>query len=150
MSASARGSTSDPVRNAADLVLLSVLADGPLYGYAITKRVAAQSGGAMKLGPGVLYPLLHQLEGEGLLLSSWETIRADDAAESAAAEGGAGGGAEAGGDGASQRGGGRRRKWYRLSARGRRRLAKRIESHRAYHAIIESFIPDAERGGASA
>ena len=74
----------------------------------------------------VLYPLLHQLEREGLLLSSWETIRADA------------------GDG-----GGRKRKWYRLSARGRRRLAKRIEAHRAYHALIESFLPSAERGRAS-
>jgi DNA-binding PadR family transcriptional regulator len=112
----------DLIRGAADLVVLSVLADGPQYGYAITKRVAAKSDGAMKLGAGVLYPLLHQLERDGFLLSSWETIRADNAAD----------GAE---------GDGRRRKWYRLSAKGRRRLAKRIEAHRAYQALIESFLP---------
>ena len=65
MPRSSNTSGSDLIRGAADLVVLSVLADAPLYGYAITKRVAAQSGGTMKLGPGVLYPLLHQLEREG-------------------------------------------------------------------------------------
>lgn len=121
----------DLVRGAADLVVLSVLADGPLYGYAITKRVAAQSDGLMKLGPGILYPLLHQLERDGLLSSNWETIRAD--------------GADHDDDGSS---GGRRRKWYRLSAKGRRRLAKRIEVHRAYQAVIDSFLPAVGRGPA--
>lgn len=118
----------DLVRNAADLVVLSVLADGPLYGYAITKQVVAKSGGVMGMGPGVLYPLLHQLESDGLLLSSWETIKASTAEDD---------------------GPGRRRKWYRLSAKGRRRLAKRIAAHRAYQALIDSFLPDIDQEGAS-
>ena len=39
----------DLVKGAADLLVLSVLADAPLYGYAITKQVAAKSGGAIRL-----------------------------------------------------------------------------------------------------
>ncbi|MHC4992256.1 MAG: PadR family transcriptional regulator [Planctomycetota bacterium] len=113
----------DLIRRSTDLVVLSVLADGPLYGYAIIKRVAAGSDGAIRLTPGVLYPLLHQMEKQGLLLSSWETVQA---------EGGTG----------------RRRKWYRLSAKGRRRLQQRVDSHRAYLAMIESFLPGLDREGA--
>ena len=111
----------DLVKGAADLLVLSVLADAPLYGYAITKQVAAKSGGAIRLTPGVLYPLLHELEKAGLLLSSWETVQAPDNEDEEK---------------------GRKRKWYRLSAKGKKRLAQRIEAHRAYQQMIESFLPD--------
>jgi PadR family transcriptional regulator PadR len=116
----------DQIRNSADLLVLAVLADGPQYGYAIAKQVAARSGGSIRLTPGVLYPLLHQLENQGLLLSSWETIQAP------------------GNDDEDR---GRKRKWYRLSAKGRRRLAQRIHAHRAWQSIVESFIPRTQRGG---
>ena len=113
--------TGDLLKGAGDLLVLSVLADGPQYGYAITKQVAARSGGSIRLTPGVLYPLLHELEKTGLLLSSWETISAaDNEVEDK----------------------GRKRKWYRLSAKGRKRLAQRVATHRAYQAMIESFLPD--------
>ena len=117
----------DLIRRSNDLVVLSVLADGPAYGYAIIKEVGARSGGTIRLGPGVLYPLLHQMEKQGLLRSSWETVHAE---------------------GNEDEGPGRKRKWYRLSARGRRRLMQRVAAHRAYQALIESFLPGVERGGA--
>ena len=41
------------------------------------KQVAARSEGALRLTPGVLYPLLHQMEAQGLLRSSWESVRAE-------------------------------------------------------------------------
>ena len=110
----------DLVKGSADLVVLSVLADGSKYGYAIIKQVAARSQGAIRLTPGGLYPLLHQLERQGLLLSSWDAVHADASAPEGA---------------------GRRRKWYRLSAKGRRRLAQRVAAHRAYQSLIESFLP---------
>jgi PadR family transcriptional regulator PadR len=114
-------SRNDLVKGAADLLVLSVLADAPLYGYAITKQVAAKSGGAIRLTPGMLYPLLHELEKTGLLLSSWETVQAPD------------------NDDAER---GRKRKWYRLSAKGKKRLNQRVAAHRAYQAMIESFLPN--------
>lgn len=107
-----------------ELVLLSVLADGPLYGYAISKRVAAGSEGAMRLTPGVLYPLLRSLEAQKLIEATWETVRSERAEE----------GTE-----------GRKRKWYRLSAKGRRHLAKRVAAHRERQAMIERFLPEAGR-----
>ncbi len=113
--------SNDLLKGAADLLVLSVLADAPLYGYAITKQVAAKSGGTIRLTPGVLYPLLHELEKAGLLLSSWETVQAPDNNDTEK---------------------GRKRKWYRLSARGKKRLSQRVAAHRAYLAMIESFLPD--------
>ncbi len=119
-----------PSADPAELVILSLLADGPMYGYAITKEVGARSEGKLRLTPGVLYPLLKQLEAEGLIASSWETVRSERAAAS-----------DAGDDE-----GGRKRKWYRLSAKGRKRLAQRVAAHRAYRAVIDLFIPGGHDG----
>lgn len=118
-----------------ELVVLAVLADGPQYGYAITKQVGARSGGEIKLSPGVLYPLLSLLEKQGLITSMWEEVRAERAE-----------GADAG-EGVAASGRGRRRKWYKLSAKGTKRLAQRIEAHRAHQRMIESFLPGAPVDG---
>jgi DNA-binding PadR family transcriptional regulator len=116
-----RSNPNDLLRGAIDLVVLSVLGEGPMYGYLIIKRVAGRSEGSIRLTPGALYPLLHRMEKQGLLLSSWEEIRAE------------------GNDAA---GTGRKRKWYRLSAKGGRRLEQRVAAHRAYQAVLESFLPE--------
>jgi DNA-binding PadR family transcriptional regulator len=123
----------NPTQDPADLVILSLLAEGPMYGYAIAKEVSSRSDGALRLTPGVLYPLLKQLETDGLILSSWETVRSD---RSPAGE-------EDRAQGTEGQPGGRKRKWYRLSAKGRKRLAQRIAAHRAYRAVIDLFIPAA-------
>lgn len=114
----------DRQRDASELVVLSLLEEGPMYGYRISKEVAARSDNQLRLTPGVLYPLLQELEAEGLILSSWEEIRSDRAADE---------------------GEGRKRKWYRLSAKGRKRLEKRVEAHRAYTALINAFIRPGDR-----
>ncbi|MBC7833927.1 MAG: helix-turn-helix transcriptional regulator [Phycisphaerales bacterium] len=102
-----------------ELAVLAVLSEESLYGYAITKAAAARSRGEIKLGPGVLYPLLAGMEKQGLILSTWEAVKADPDDEAAT---------------------GRRRKWYRLSAKGRKRLEQRIKAHREYHAMMEAFL----------
>ena len=107
----------------AELVVLSVLADDTLYGYAITKRVAARSSDGIVLTPGVLYPLLAKLESQGLIDSTWETVKSERNDEE---------------------GGGRRRKWYRLSSKGRKRLASRVQAHRQYQSMIQAFIAPLE------
>jgi DNA-binding PadR family transcriptional regulator len=108
-----------PSQSAVELVLLSVLGDGPQYGYAISKRVAAGSEGAIRLTPGVLYPLLRTLEKQGLIAATWETVKSERAEEGTQ---------------------GRKRKWYRLSAKGRKHLDQRIAAHRAHQAMIERFL----------
>ena len=54
-----------------DLLLLSVLADGPAHGYAIIAQLRERSGQAFTLPEGTVYPALHRLEAAGLLRSSW-------------------------------------------------------------------------------
>lgn len=128
----ARPEPSQPAPSDAELVVLSVLDEGSLYGYAITKKVAVRSEGGFALPPGVLYPLMARLERDGLIASSWDEVRSERSE--------------------ADEGPGRRRKWYRLTAKGRRRLAQRIEAHRGYRAMIEVFIsgraPRGEESGA--
>lgn len=50
-----------------DFHVLLVLADGPLYGYAILKAVADESGGAFRPEIGSLYRVLARLLSDGLV-----------------------------------------------------------------------------------
>ena len=70
-------------------IILSILAAGESYGYAILQRIEDLSHGELSWDDSTLYPVLHRLENEGLLSSSWRV--ADN---------------------------GRRRKYYRLTAKG--------------------------------
>lgn len=45
-----------------------------MYGYEITQRVKDLTGGELNITEGALYPLLHRLEGAGLLEVEMENI----------------------------------------------------------------------------
>jgi len=85
-------------------MVLSVLAQGETYGYALIQRVRELSGGRLEWSDGMLYPVLHRLEKERLIKSSWRT------AES-----------------------GRRRKYYRIAATGHTELARQRQQWTAVH-----------------
>lgn len=53
-------------------LILAVLADGPLHGYAIAREVERRSADALSLGEGILYPSLRNLEEDRLLVGSWQ------------------------------------------------------------------------------
>lgn len=76
-------------------LILSILADGESYGYAIAKRVGELSDGTLQWTEGMLYPLLHRLERQGHIEGRW------GAAES-----------------------GRKRKYYRITRAGRAHLTE--------------------------
>jgi len=42
------------------------------YGYQIIQRVKTVSGGKLQWSDGMLYPVLHRLEKEGLIISQWK------------------------------------------------------------------------------
>lgn len=84
----------DLVAASATPLVLSILSEGESYGYAIIKRVDELSGGELQWTDGMLYPVLHRLERNGYVKSSW---------------------------GRSETG--RRRKYYRLTDRGSQELA---------------------------
>lgn len=54
-----------------DLLLLSILANGPAHGYAIIESLRTKSKGTFDLPEGTVYPALHRLEDQGLLKSTW-------------------------------------------------------------------------------
>ncbi len=57
-------------------IILKLLAEqGRMYGYEITQRVKELSGGEILLTEGALYPTLHKLEAEGLVVT--ETVNID-------------------------------------------------------------------------
>src|SRR5215471_18083788 len=74
-------------------LVLSILADGESYGYEIIQKVRELSEEEIEWTDGMLYPVLHRLEGEGLIVSEWKS--ADT---------------------------GRDRKYYRISPKGRKSL----------------------------
>ncbi len=83
----------DLVAASARPLILSILAAGESYGYELTRKVRELSQGAVAGSDGMLYPVLHRLEREGLVVSEWKQSET-----------------------------GRERKYYRLSSNGRRSL----------------------------
>jgi DNA-binding PadR family transcriptional regulator len=59
----------DLVAASATPLVLSILTQGENYGYAIIKRVRQLSGGKIQWTDGMLYPVLHRLENQGLIKS---------------------------------------------------------------------------------
>ena len=91
-------------------LVLAVLSRGESYGYAIIQEVRTQSGGTLEWSEGMLYPVLHRMEKEKLILASWKV-----------------------GDN------GRKRKYYRLSASGKRKIETERQQWFAVHNTLASF-----------
>jgi PadR family transcriptional regulator PadR len=63
---------SDLVQGTLDLLLLKIVALGPLHGWAIAQRLKQVSGDVLQVSEGSLYPALHKLELEGWLTATWQ------------------------------------------------------------------------------
>ena len=55
-----------------DSLLLSLIAQQPMYGYKIIKELDNRSQGYFKFKEGTLYPALHRMEKAGLIIGKWE------------------------------------------------------------------------------
>ena len=100
----------DLMRGSLDLMVLSVLGEGAMYGYLIQKKLREASGQRVRLDAGTLYPLLHRLETDKLIRARW-----DDS-------------------------GGRKRKWYELTATGRRSLCHQAEQWKEYAGYMRRLL----------
>lgn len=89
-------------------MVLSILAGGESYGYEILKQVKLLSAGELQWSDGMLYPVLHRIEREGLIAGRWQLTEE-----------------------------GRRRKYYRLTSRGKGQLARDRQSWRVVHGALE-------------
>ena len=81
------------------MLVLKVVAHGPLHGYAIAQRIKQVSNDVLQVPQGSLYPALHRLENRGLLRAEWKASET-----------------------------GRDAKFYRLTAKGRKHLQAETES----------------------
>ena len=88
-------------------LMLSILHHHENYGYAIIQRIHHLSEGQLTWTDGTLYPVLHRLEAEGLIVSQWR----------ASAQG-------------------RRRKYYRLTPAGERALEAERGHWLSVHAML--------------
>ncbi len=52
-----------------EMLILRLLADREMYGYELVQAIEVATGEAIKLGEGVVYPVLHALEESGCLRS---------------------------------------------------------------------------------
>lgn len=55
-----------------DLLILKIVALGPVHGYAIAQRLQQVSRDVVQVPQGSLYPALHRLEYRGLLAADWK------------------------------------------------------------------------------
>lgn len=83
----------DILQGTLDMLVMRALADEALHGYALVHRLRLISGDRLQIPQGSLYPALHRLENQGLLKSSWAPTST-----------------------------GRDAKFYKLTAKGRKRL----------------------------
>lgn len=100
----------DVLRGHLDLLVLQVLADNPLHGYAIIDELKRRTDDALEVPEGTLYPVLHRLERERLLEASWAEVN------------------------------GRRRKSYRLTHLGTQALAERRRGWTDFRAAIDAVL----------
>ena len=89
---------SDLPQGTLDLLILKIVALGPVHGYAIAQRLQQVSRDVVQVPQGSLYPALHRLENRGLLAADWDETET-----------------------------GREAKFYRLTRKGRAQLGSETE-----------------------
>ena len=89
------------LKGLAPTLVMELLSSQAMYGYELSEALAKRSKGIFNLGKGTLYPLLYNLEAKKLIAGAW------------------------------QRGPtGRDRKYYCLTAKGKKQLARSLEQLR--------------------
>ena len=63
---------SDLPQGTLDLLILKIVALGPVHGYAIAQRLQQVSREVVQVPQGSLYPALHRLENRGILAADWK------------------------------------------------------------------------------
>ena len=94
-----------------DMLVLRALLLEPMHGWGITERIEQWSEAVLCLGQGTLYPALYRLERQGLISSTWNVTENN-----------------------------RRARYYKLTAAGRRHVARELESWRRLSRAIDLVL----------
>jgi PadR family transcriptional regulator, regulatory protein PadR len=108
---------SDLPQGTLDLLILKVVALGPVHGYAIAQRLQQVSRDVVQVPQGSLYPALHRLENRGLLGAEWQETET-----------------------------GREAKFYRLTRKGRAQLETEAASWRRLADAVALILRMSEGG----
>lgn len=100
-------------RGTAELLILSLLDARPRHGYELSKLILTRSGGQIQLHIDSLYPLLYRLEERGWIKGTWVEKPNE-----------------------------RRRRFYKVTPKGRRVLAKQRETWAAFVAAVQRVTGD--------
>ena len=103
-------------KGSTEILILSLLAHEPMYGYQISQVLHRRSGGYFAVKEGLLYPTLHRMQQEKLLTGEWQQV-----------------------------GDVRRRKYYRITEKGRRVLGEQSAEWRAFIEMLLHML-DAPAG----
>ena len=98
-----------------NVLILKAVSWGPLHGYAVSKWIHQATDEVLRVEEGVLYPALHRLERDRLLLSEWGI---NDT--------------------------GRRAKFYALTARGKKHLEAEIARWRRSSEAVTRVVDATE------
>jgi transcriptional regulator len=101
----------DALRGSLDLLVLKTLSLSPMHGWGISQRVQQMSDGEFAMNQGSLYPALQRLEQDGMITSDWGVTDNN-----------------------------RQARYYRITAAGRRRLGKEVESWNKFSAALEAVL----------
>jgi PadR family transcriptional regulator PadR len=101
------GYSKELLKGAADTLVLSGFTEGEKYGYQVVKELERRSEGFFCLKEGTLYPILHRLENQGLLLGRWETMP-----------------------------NGSERRYYALTPKGRRALSQKLDEWKSFSRAV--------------
>jgi PadR family transcriptional regulator PadR len=109
---------SDLPQGTLDMLVLRVVAAGPLHGYAIAQRIRQISRDVVRVPQGTLYPALHRLENRKLLAAEWKASET-----------------------------GRSAKYYRLTKKGRAQLKAESESWERLAEAVRAILhgPEGEQ-----
>jgi PadR family transcriptional regulator len=105
---------SDLLQGTLDLLILKTIAQQPLHGWGISKRIQVLSGDVLAVGQGSLYPALHRLEQQGWIKAEW---RDSDL--------------------------GRAAKFYALTRDGRKQLERELKSWERLSSAVQLLIENA-------
>ena len=67
------GARAELLKGMLDMLILKIVALGPIHGYAIAQRMRQISREFFHLQQGSLYPALHRLEDRGFLSADWRS-----------------------------------------------------------------------------
>ena len=98
-------------RGSAEVAILSLLAEQPLYGFEIAKNIEERTGGILSFTLASLYPMLYELENRGWIAGNWQ---ANDA--------------------------GRDRRYYSLTSAGKKQLAPLREEWRNFFRALDQIV----------